>query len=99
MFGVSALPRKKKTIKILRRNRVKLGAQPINCAPMNPGEQPAIAPFLFFRRRIELPAEKESFGFKGKQCRIDLRTDKAQPFREFTDRYRSAGFHSPTNQF
>src|SRR5205807_47394 len=47
MFLVSSLPREKKTIEIVNRDRLNFRAQPVDRQSMNSREQSAIAPFLF----------------------------------------------------
>jgi hypothetical protein len=70
MFSVVALPRKEEPVKLLWRNRLDLGAQPVNRQPVNAREQPAIAPLLFSSARTESSAQDEPFGFQGEQCGV-----------------------------
>ncbi len=64
MFGISALPGEKKTVKILRRDRLNFRTQPINRESMNSRQQPAVTPFLFHRIRMKFPAKNKTFRFE-----------------------------------
>ena len=73
MFEIGALPCEKKTIKILRRDWLNLGAQPVDSESMNSRQQPAVAPFLLRRVRVKFAAQNKAFCFKSQQRSIDLR--------------------------
>jgi len=49
-FRVDALPRKKKTIKIMNGDWLNFRAQSIDREPMNSRQQPAVTPFLLSGR-------------------------------------------------
>src|SRR5439155_7771539 len=74
MLRINALPGKKKSIKILRRNGLNLCAQPIDREPVNPRKQTAVAPFLFRRVSMKFPAENKAFAFERQQRAIDFRS-------------------------
>ena len=64
MFCIGALPCEKKTVKVLRRDRLNFRAQPVNREPMNSREQSPVAPFLLRRVRVKFAAENKTFRFE-----------------------------------
>src|SRR5207302_1118067 len=99
MFGIDALPRKKKSIKILSRNRLNFRAQPIDRQSMNSCKQSSVAPFLFRRVRMKFSAQNKSFTFKSEQSGFDFRSREAKNVLDLGFRDRPRNFHSTAKQF
>ena len=78
MIDIGALPREKKTVKILRRDRLNFGAQPVDRESMNSRQQPAIAPLLLACIWTKFAAQNEAFCFESEQCGIDFGTRQTQ---------------------
>ena len=67
-----ALPAEQEAQEVARGDRLDLGAQALDRVVVDPGEQPALAPFVRGRRRREAPAHDEAFGLKRRERGCDL---------------------------
>ena len=72
MIDINTLPYEEKSIEILNRDRLNFRAQPVDCEPMNPRQQSAIAPFLFGSSGLKFAAQNEAFCFEAQQCRVNF---------------------------
>src|SRR5436309_11094891 len=59
MIDINALPYEEKSIEILNRDRLNFRAQPVDCEPVDPRQQPAIAPFLLRSIRMKFAAQNK----------------------------------------
>ena len=98
MFPVDALPREKKTIKIVNRYRLNLRAQAIDGEPVNSRQQSTITPFLIGRLRMKFAAQNKAFGLEREQRGVDFRALQNQCICQLSDRNWSTNFHAPANQ-
>src|SRR5215469_6107635 len=99
MFRIDALPREKKTIKILWRDRLNFSTEPVNGESMNSRQQPAITPFLFRRVGMKFATQNKTFRFEPEECSVDFEALQAQYVCQLTNCDWSANFHSSANQF
>jgi hypothetical protein len=97
MFLVGSLPRKKKTIEIVNRDRLNFRAQSIDREPMNSRQQPAIAPFLLGGIGMKFAAQHKTFRFECEQRRVNFRLLQNQCICELSSRDWSANFHATAN--
>src|SRR5439155_15733794 len=86
------------TLELRHRNGLNLGAQAVDGKPMNPGQEPALAPFEIGRSRIEFSAQDKALGFQSQQSGLDLRRPHREQARQSADGDRPADFHSPADQ-
>ena len=73
-----ALPAEQETQEVARGDRLDLGAQSLDRVVVDPGEQPALAPFVLGRVRREAPAHDEAFGLKRRKRGRDRRSARAR---------------------
>src|ERR1700730_9887194 len=66
-IGVNPLPAKEEAQKVARGDRLDFGAEAVDRVAVNPGEQPALAPFVFGRPRREASAQGEAFGLESSE--------------------------------
>ena len=74
MLQIGTLPRKEKSVEILRGNRLNFRAQPVNCEPMNSRKQATVTPFLFGRIWTKFAPQDKTFCFEREECRVNFRT-------------------------
>jgi len=99
MLSVSALPCKKKSIKILGRDRLNFRAQAINRQAMNSREQSAVAPFLFGGVGVKFSAKNKTFAFQSEQSGFNVRSRPAENFLQLRFGDRSRNLDSTAEQF
>src|SRR5207247_1278366 len=99
MLGTGALPGEKETLEVGNRNRLNLGAQPMDRQPMYPRQQPSVAPFQLRGLRMKSTAQNESLGFQGQQRSFDLAWRQLEKPGERVGSNRSDRFDPPANQF
>jgi len=99
MHGTGALPREQEALEVGNRNRLNLGAQPMDRQPMYPRQQPSVAPFHLRDARMKSAAQNESLGFQGKQRSFNLGWRQLEKPGERIGSDRSDRFDPPANQF
>ena len=77
-IGRDALPAEEEAQEVARGDRLDLGAQALDRVAVDPGEQPALAPFVRGRCRREAPAHGEAFGLERRERGRDLRRARAR---------------------
>ena len=76
------LPADEEAQEVARGDRLDLGAQTLDGVVVDPGEQPALAPFLGRCRRREAPAQREAFGLERRERGRDLLRPEPERRRE-----------------
>src|SRR5437762_11006755 len=99
MFLVGSLPREKKPIEIVNRDRLNFRAQSIDREPMNSRQQPAITPFLLGGIGMKFAAQHKTFRLKCEQCRVNFRVFQNQYICELAYGNWSTNLHPTANQF
>src|SRR5437899_4966758 len=89
MFLVGSLPRKKKTIEIVNRDRLNLRAQSIDREPMNSRQQSAVTPFLLGGIGMKFAAQHKTFRFECEQRRVNFRLLQNQCICERSEEHTS----------
>src|SRR5215203_4259241 len=97
MFLIDSLPRKKKTIKIVNRDRLNFRPQPIDREPMNSRQQSAITPFLLGGIGMKFAAQHKTLRFECEQRRVNIRLLQNQCICDLPDCNWSANLHAIAN--
>ena len=93
------LPIKKETQKVARGDRLDLRAQSLHRIPVDPGEQPALAPFIDRCARGEAPAHGEAFCLERRKRSTDILRLKPERIGQGSRRDGSLALEPAPNEF